>query len=107
MMPLTQAERDFLDAYVYEATHGPPFGGPATRELAHRDVYYSDLLWLLTAYNREGQVTRRPPFGMHNPVPPPSPWADPTEVRQRCEQLRDELGASTVPASSAAASKRA
>ncbi len=31
-MPLTNDEREFLDAYVYEATH-EPFTGPATVDL--------------------------------------------------------------------------
>lgn len=52
-MPLTPDERVFLDAYVYEATSGPPFGGPATRDLKNRGIFYRDLSWLLAAYQRE------------------------------------------------------
>lgn len=32
-MPLTKEEREFLDAYVFEAMH-EPFGGPATTDSA-------------------------------------------------------------------------
>ncbi len=90
-MPLTPQELTFLDAYVYEATHGPPFGGPATRDLAQRGVWYSDLSWLLTAYQRELCAAGRIPSGIRNPTPPPSPWENLEQVKVRNQALRREL----------------
>src|SRR5688572_20366001 len=89
-MPLTSQEREFLDAYVYEATH-EPFGGPATDDLRGRDIYYADLHGLLTCYHRllcgEGIM----PFGKHNPNPPSSPWANREEAEARNRALTEEL----------------
>ena len=95
-MPLTPEERQFLDAYVYEATHGPPFGGPATQDLGRRNVRYSDLGWLLTAYQRELSAEGIPAAGVHNPNPPPSPWRDLDEVRRRGVMLKEELDSKSV-----------
>jgi hypothetical protein len=74
-MPLTKEERDFLDAYVYEAMH-EPFAGPATAELRGRGLYYADLHGLLTAYHRELTAEGTPPLGKHTAKPFPCPWAD-------------------------------
>jgi hypothetical protein len=90
-MPLTPEERRFLDAYVYEATHGPPFGGPATKDLGHKAIRYIDLSWILTAYQRELSAEGRPAMGVHNPNPPPSPWQSLEEVQARAQALREEL----------------
>ncbi len=89
-MPLTREERQFLDAYVHEATSGPPFGGPATQDLGQRGVWYSDLDWLLTAYQRELCAEGSIPSGIRNPNPPPSPWATLEEAKRRNEELRQE-----------------
>ena len=89
-MPLTKPEREFLDAYVYEATH-EPFGGPATDDLRRREIYYADLHGLLTGYHRELSSERILPFGKHNPSPPPSPWADREEVERRNQDLVREF----------------
>jgi hypothetical protein len=51
-MLLTNRERDFLAAFVREATTDP-FKGPATEELHRRDIYYTDLRHLLAAYYQE------------------------------------------------------
>src|SRR5207237_6927469 len=99
-MPLTQEERLFLDAYVVEATAGPPFGGPATSDLKRRGVFYSDLSWILTAYDRERCAARRRFPTTRNPTPPPSPWNDLEEVKRRNVELREELKA-RVPATTA------
>jgi hypothetical protein len=90
-MPLTKEEREFLDAYLVEATDGPPFGGPATAELARHDIYYSDLSWILTAYDRERCAERREFPTFRNPNPPPRPWMDKGQVRQRNQDLHQEL----------------
>src|SRR5947207_8507316 len=89
-MALTKEERDFLDAYVYEATH-EPFGGPATSDLRQREIYYTDLHWLLTAYHREMCAARILPLGQQNTNPPPSPWADLVHAKLRDQALREEL----------------
>jgi hypothetical protein len=88
-MPLTHKEREFLDAYVYEATH-EPFGGPATNDLRRRQICYADLHWLLTAYHRTLTAEKILPFGRPNPSPPPSPWLNRAEAEQRNQTLRQE-----------------
>jgi len=90
-MPLTREEREFLDAYVYEVTHGPPFGGPATCDLGQRSIRYSDLGWLLTAYQRELSAEGKPAAGIPNTEPPPSPWKNLEQVKVRNQALRSEL----------------
>jgi len=89
-MPLTHGEREFLDAYVYEVTHGPPFGGPATHDLGSRDIWYSDLSWILTAYQRELSAEGKGASGIQNPTPPPSPWDSLEEARRRNDALKEE-----------------
>jgi hypothetical protein len=88
-MPLTESERDFLSAYVHEATH-EPFAGPATSDLRRRGIYYSDLDWILTAFDRELRAQRIPPLGQFNPSPPPSPWPDLASAKLRNRQLQEE-----------------
>jgi hypothetical protein len=88
-MPLTKEEREFLDAYVYEATH-EPFGGPAATDLRNRGIFYTDLSWLLTAFDREMRAQRILPFGHRNLTPPQSPWPDLENVNLRNHALRDE-----------------
>lgn len=90
-MPLTHDERRFLDAFVYEATQGPPFGGLATNDLKQRGIRYHDLSWVLTAYQRELSGLGISPTGQQNLQPPPSPWNDLEQVRRRNEVLKDEL----------------
>jgi hypothetical protein len=90
-MPLSTEERDFLDAYVYEVTHGPPFGGPATRDLGQRGITYLDLSWILTAYQRELSAEGTPATGIHTPEPPPSPWEKLEQVQERNRVLKAEL----------------
>jgi hypothetical protein len=88
-MPLTKQERDFLDAYVYEATH-EPFGGPATTDLRGRGIGYADLHELLTAYHQELSRERVLPAGKHNPNPPHSPWPDREHAKRRNQVLMAE-----------------
>lgn len=94
-MPLNHEERLFLDAFVYEATNGPPFGGPASRDLNQRGIWYPDLSWILTAYQRELSAEGRSPSGVCNPDPPPSPWESVEQVKLRSEMLRKELESPT------------
>ncbi len=88
-MPLTKTEREFLNAYVHEATH-EPFGGPATSDLHRRGIHYSDLNWILTAFDRELCAHGIPPMGQQNPNPPPSPWTELAQVKLRNQELREE-----------------
>ena len=54
---LIPGEREFLTVFIHEATTDP-FKGPATEELHHRDIYYTDLSHLMTAYYRESVPAR-------------------------------------------------
>jgi hypothetical protein len=90
-MPLTKPEREFLDAYVFEATNGPPFGGPATKDLAQRDIFYEDLHWILTAYDRECCAEKKWPMGTYHRTPPPSPWENLEQAKLRNQVLKEEL----------------
>jgi|GEM_PF-2883819 len=101
-MPLTKEEREFLDAYVYEATH-EPFGGPATSDLRRREIFYADLHGLLTGYHREACRQKNLPFGKHNPNPPPSPWPDCEQTRLRSRVVLDEHTRAEADLSTAAA----
>jgi len=87
-MVLSSAEREFLDAYVYEATNPIRFGGPATTDLRRRGICYSDLDWILTAYQRELSAEGKGAIGIHNPGPPPSPWETLEQVRLRSQALQ-------------------
>ena len=72
-MVLTDHEREFLAAFVYEATTDS-FKGPATAALHQRDIYYTDLSHLLTAYSREESRAQEGFGGRRNPAPPLCPW---------------------------------
>ncbi len=89
-MPLTNEERAFLDAYVYEVTHGPPFGGPATTDLKQSGIHYRDLGWILTAYQREVCARGGIPDGVPNRNPPPNPWQSAAQVKLRNDALKHE-----------------
>jgi hypothetical protein len=91
-MPLTSNERDFLDGYIYEATNGPPFGGAATELWKRIGVWYSDLSWILTAYQREICAEGIMPAGIANLKPTSSPWNNLEEVKLRSKVLEAELG---------------
>src|SRR5689334_6040201 len=94
-MPLTKPEREFLNAYVYEATH-EPFGGPATSDLRRRGIHYSDLDWILAAFDRELRAQRVPLLGQQNPNPPPSPWPELAYALHRNQELREECECQVV-----------
>src|SRR5947209_19198879 len=71
-MLLTNQEREFLAAFLHEATTDP-FKGPATEELHRRDIYYTDLSHLMTAYCQESVPDQAGFGGKRPPTPPPSP----------------------------------
>ncbi|HEX5271651.1 MAG TPA: hypothetical protein VFW33_14235 [Gemmataceae bacterium] len=90
-MLLTEREREFLSAFISEATTDP-FKGPATDELHRRDIYYTDLPHLLTAYYREKVAGQEGFGGRHTLTPPPCPWPDRDAAVQRDREVESELG---------------
>jgi hypothetical protein len=89
-MPLTDREREFLAAFIREATTDP-FKGPATRELHRRGISYTDLYHLMTAYYWEDAGGREGFGGTHNPVPLPCPWKDRDTAVRRDHEVEAEL----------------
>ena len=89
-MLLTQREREFLAAFISEATTDP-FQGPATKELHHRSIYYTDLSHLMTAYYRETPADQEGFGGKANPTPPPCPWKDRETAVRRDHEVAAEL----------------
>ena len=89
-MLLTDCEREFLAAFIYEATTDP-FKGPATKELHRRDIYYTDLSHLLTAYYRENASHQQTFGGQHNPTPPLCPWKDRDTAVRRDQEVAAEV----------------
>jgi hypothetical protein len=90
-MPLTNEEKTFLDVFVFEATNGPPFGGPTTRNLHQCGIRYHDISWLLTAYQRELSAQGIPPIGHASATALASPWNSLEEAKARDEEMREEL----------------
>ena len=74
-MLLTDREREFLAAFIHEATTDP-FKGPATAELHRRNIFYTDLSHLMTAYYRENAGDQMGFGGKFDAMPPPCPWKD-------------------------------
>jgi len=98
-MFLTNREREFLTAFIHEATTDP-FKGPATDELHRRDIYYTDLRHLLAAYYREGPREHVDLGGKPVGTLPPCPWADREMAARRDQQVEVELDqASSAPVS--------
>jgi hypothetical protein len=89
-MLLTNTEREFLAAFVHEATTDP-FNGPATEELHRRDIYYTDLRHLLAAYYRESPHNQEGLGGQTILPLPPCPWADRARASHRDQEVQMEL----------------
>jgi hypothetical protein len=89
-MLLTQREREFLAAFISEATTDP-FKGPATEELHRRNIYYTDLSYLMTAYYRENLGDQEGFGGQDHPTPPPCPWKDRETAVRRDHEVEAEL----------------
>jgi hypothetical protein len=89
-MLLTDREREFLTAFIHEATTDP-FQGPATQELYQRNIYYTDLPHLLAAYYREMTGDQEGLGGRSNPAPPPCPWQDRDSAVRRDQEVEQEL----------------
>src|SRR5437773_11611579 len=89
-MLLTDHERMFLAAFIHEATTDP-FKGPATEELHRRNIYYTDLPHLMTAYYREDAGDQEGFGGKLGPPPPPCPWEDRDTAVRRDHEVEVEL----------------
>ncbi len=95
-MLLTDREREFLAAFIYEATTDP-FKGPATVELHRRNIFYTDLSHLMTAYYQENPGDQEGFAGQPYLTPSPCPWKDrATAVRRdhEVEEAMDRAGIS-------------
>lgn len=97
MMPLTDQEFDFLDAYVHEA-YTPSMTGPHTQAVRVLGVRQSDLSWLLTAHYRQAQTRGTNPMGSPHPGIRRCPWESAEQVLARTHELQEELEAVVGPA---------
>jgi hypothetical protein len=89
-MLLTDCERKFLAAFIYEATTDP-FKGPATEELHRRNIYYTDLSHLIAAYYRENPVDQDGFGGKNLRAPTPCPWLDRETAVRRDRKVEAQL----------------
>ena len=89
-MPLTGAEFDFLDAYVYEV-YTPSMTGPHTRSVISLGANQTDPSWLLTAYHNEALTAGKAPLGKRSLVLLPLPWTTREQILSRGRELRLEL----------------
>jgi hypothetical protein len=90
-MLLTECERAFLAAFIYEATTDP-FKGPATQELHRRNIYYTDLSHLVMAYYQECANGQEGFGGKNDLTPPPCPWKDREAALLRDSELQGATG---------------
>jgi hypothetical protein len=88
-MPMTQAEFDFLDAYVHEI-YTPSMTGPHTRAVRALGAKQSDLAWLLTAWHRKALEEGKSPLGSPHQGPVPLPWSSRDDLLSRGRELREE-----------------
>jgi hypothetical protein len=89
-MPLTNAEFDFLNAYVYEV-YTPEMTGPHARAVRELGAAQWDLSWLLTARDRKALAEGKNQLGCYHPEPVPIPWSTKGEILSREQKLRAEL----------------
>lgn len=89
-MTLTNHERCFLAAFIYEATTDP-FTGPATDDLHCHGIYSSDIPNLRSAYCRENDPDQEGVGGKKNLNPPPCPWPDLKAAICRDHELGEAL----------------
>jgi hypothetical protein len=90
-MLLTNSEREFLAAFIHEATTDP-FKGPATQELHQRDIYYTDLPHLLAAYYCENHGEQDGLGGKSVASLPACPWTDRDSAVRRDQEIELQLG---------------
>ncbi len=89
-MLLTYSERVFLAVFINEATTDP-YKGPATEELHRRNIYYTDLSHMMTAYYWEQAFDQQGFGGKHQPTPPACPWPDRETAVRRNREVEEEL----------------
>jgi hypothetical protein len=98
-MPLTQAESDFLAAFIDE--YMAVELGSAGRKLHDRGIFGADLLHLLDAYSREcpprleekemdGRRIEVLVYGQPAPNPPDPPWPDRKAALHRNAEVLSE-----------------
>jgi hypothetical protein len=89
-MPLTDAEFNFLDAYV-EEIYAPTMTGPHARAVRNLGANQSDLAWLLTAWHRKALSEGKSPLGSQHLELVPVPWSGREDILARGQELREEL----------------
>jgi hypothetical protein len=87
---LTFPERVFLAVFINEATTDPS-KGPATEELHHRNIYYTDLSHLMTAYYWEQVQDQEGLSDKPQATQPPCPWPDRETAIRRDREIEEEL----------------
>lgn len=98
-MPLTQAESDFLAAFIDE--YMTVEAGPTSRRLRKRGIFGAELLHLLDAYSRahpprleekevDGRLEKVLLWGHPAPNPPDPPWPDREAALRRSAELLAE-----------------
>src|SRR5262249_45649901 len=90
IMLLTDGEKEFLAAFIYEATNDP-FNGPATEELHRRNIYYTDPSHLMAAYYGENAGDKEGLGGKHHSTPPACPWKDRDSAVRRDHEVEVDL----------------
>ena len=89
-MLLKDHERDFLAAFIHEATTDP-FKGPATEALHGRGIYYGDITHLMTAYYRENEPDQQGLGGKPQSIPFRCPWPNRESAVLRDKEMEKEL----------------
>jgi hypothetical protein len=100
-MPLTQAETDFLVAFIDE--YMAVEAGPASRKLRERGIFGAELLHLLDAYSRihpsrfdeqevDGRRVEVLVWGCPTLTPPDPPWPDRAVALRRNAEVLAETG---------------
>jgi hypothetical protein len=89
-MFLRDHERDFLAAFIHEATTDP-FKGPATEVLHSRGIYYADITHLMTAYYRENEPGQEGLGGKPRSIPLLCPWPNRESAVLRDKEMEKEL----------------
>jgi len=99
IMPLTQLETEFIEAYIDE--YMAIEKGPASRKLRDRGLLGAEVVHLLDAYSRAhpprveqrdvgGRMQEMLMFGRPSPNPPDPPWHDAQTARRRDAEVRAE-----------------
>jgi hypothetical protein len=87
MTILTNAEKEFLDVFLHDATTSPFFSGAATKALYALGVEYRDISYLAWAYEREVPRTSVE-WGHSADVAPPLPWTTREAVLRRNQEIK-------------------